>query len=100
MRYVVNFAHRRYLAIQKRLLADPTFDMPTGMYRQISVVVDASGEADAVDKALKELGWPDLEMDLVPLGVTSQRALVDQLRETLPAWYREAAESEASGDKP
>ncbi len=73
MRFVVNFAHRKYVHVQEMLRSPPEgFALPLGLYRQLAVVVEATSSREAIERARAELGWPDHEVDLVPVGVMSQ----------------------------
>ncbi len=85
---MVNFAHRKYLEFQRGLLSGAVeYRLPLGLYRQIVVVVEADSEGEAIDRALNSLGWPDHELELVPMSVISQSALAEQMRNSLPDWF-------------
>lgn len=73
MRFVVDFAHGKYWDIIERVRRGETgYEIPLGTYRHLHVVVEAEDHDEALRKALAELDWPDAEVGLHPLNVSSQ----------------------------
>lgn len=83
VRYTIRFMNAQYMELVERFLASEDYSVPEGTYRSIDVVVEARGPEEALALAIKRLQWPDDEMSLVPMGITSDldaRAGMDRMR--------------------